>query len=64
MSEWHTLDNGFEQDFPEEGRLLEVTTNKGSIMHCRFSSNLFWIPSMEMYVYYTPVMWRYLPEED
>lgn len=56
MSNWTNI----ESSLPDEGRLLEVTTSSGAVQQCRKQGNLFWTPDMVMYVYYTPVMWRYI----
>ncbi len=48
---------------PEEGRLLECTTDKGNVVELIRRGNLFYVPNQTMYVYYSPVMWRYKEQD-
>ena len=54
-SDWRFVKDGF----PEIGRLVEATTQSGDVVELRFKSNLWWLPDYKMYVYFTPVKWRY-----
>ena len=44
---------------PEEDKLLECTTPTGHITELKRKGGLYFVPDGSMYVYYTPVMWRY-----
>ena len=49
--------------FPKVGALVEVTTPSGDVSKLRLHKSGHWFtPDMQMYVYYQPVMWRYLDD--
>ncbi len=43
---------------PTEGARCEVITESGDQRTLVFASNLWWLPDMSMYVYFTPEFWR------
>lgn len=43
---------------PPEGVVVEVRTPGGDERPLIFDDGLWWIPSREMYVYFTPTHWR------
>lgn len=47
---------------PKEGALVEWTTPTGDISRGRRHGRL-WFVSDDMYVYYTPVKWRYVNDD-
>lgn len=52
MSGWHNTSS----ILPEEGQLVEVPNNGGTIL--LYSSGLWFFPDLSMYVYYTPEYWK------
>lgn len=45
---------------PNDRRLVEATTPNGDVTRLKYHNNLWWTSDMVMYVYYTPVKWRYV----
>lgn len=48
-----------ETRLPEEGRLCETISPGGLEQTLKRQGNLWFAPDGSMYVYYTPIMWRY-----
>lgn len=46
-----------EDRMPPEGKIVETITQSGRVGRLKFSGNLWWVPSGEMYVYYAPMAW-------
>jgi hypothetical protein len=44
---------------PEDNRDIIVMDSSGQERHLKFYKNMFWLPDLSMYVYYTPSRWRY-----
>ena len=44
---------------PEEKRDIVGMDSGGNERHLKFYKNMFWLPDLSMYVYYTPSKWRY-----
>lgn len=55
----HTRWTPTEQARPVEGRACVVITEGGDERELVFQSNLWFLPDRSMYVYFTPVFWRY-----
>jgi len=45
---------------PEEKRAIIGIDSGGTEHNLKFYKNLFWLPDMSMYVYFTPNKWRYI----
>jgi hypothetical protein len=43
---------------PDDGTLCRVITEGGDERDLIFEKGLWWLPSREMYVYFTPTHWR------
>jgi hypothetical protein len=46
------------KQLPPEGVLLDVITESNDERQLIFEHNLFWLPNKEMYVYFTPKLWK------
>lgn len=46
--------------YPRELKLIEATTPSGDVVRLKYHNFLWWTPDMKIYVYFTPVKWRYL----
>lgn len=43
---------------PPNGATVRVITDGGDERTLKFQDNLWWLPDMSMYVYFTPMLWR------
>ena len=58
MSGWTQTESAL----PPEGALVDAITPNGSPRVLRRKGNLWFLPDMSMYVYFTPVWWREISE--
>ena len=45
---------------PDDGRKIIGLDSGSNERELIFSRNMFWLPDMSMYVYFTPSKWRYV----
>lgn len=60
MSNWYDV----ESNPPESGTLVECTTPGGDVRVLKRSGNMWFVPDGSVYVYFTPVKWRPLTEQE
>lgn len=53
---WHRVG---EKAAPQ-GEIVLALTPGGDVRELRFQDNLWWLPDMSMYVYFTPTHWKRL----
>lgn len=58
MTDWTYLTDRL----PDEDAVIEATTPTGDVRVLRRMGSLFFDRSREVYMYFTPVKWRYLDE--
>lgn len=52
--------NHTSSQLPEEGRVVLTISESGMEQALKRQGNLWYLPDGSMYVYYTPIKWRYL----
>ena len=50
-----------ESSLPPEGELVDTISEGGIQAQLRRKNNLWFYEDMSMYVYYTPIMWKTIP---
>lgn len=46
-------------ELPRDGEIVHIITEGGMETELAFDNNLWWFTDRSMYVYYTPMFWRY-----
>jgi hypothetical protein len=57
---WTKLDWQHAGTYPPAGERVAVITQTGDERELVYKDNLWWLPDMSMYVYFTPVYWKRL----